>query len=188
MDTQEPQLLQKRISRRDAIKAGGITALGLAFSKPVIETIHPRPASANLSPVGRCAVVEFTDPGTITGPAQIFIPLGQPSQTLYESVGPFFDCSNCGGLKCISEDHVENWRFILVLTGETVSPPGVSLSAPFGVKGQLVNVIVEPTASDGELLHLTSDRVVRCFQENCEPDIRKETSPHLDIRLVAPRI
>ena len=38
--------LKRRITRRQAIKAGGIAALGLAFSKPVIETIRPKSAFA----------------------------------------------------------------------------------------------------------------------------------------------
>ena len=43
-------ILGQRITRRSAIKSGGIAAMGLAFSKPVIETINPRPAFAQLSP------------------------------------------------------------------------------------------------------------------------------------------
>ena len=35
------QYLKHLITRRQAIKAGGLTALGLAFSKPVIKTIYP---------------------------------------------------------------------------------------------------------------------------------------------------
>lgn len=45
-NTQEFGLLAKQITRRDAIKAGGIAAVGLAFSKPLIETIYPKPAFA----------------------------------------------------------------------------------------------------------------------------------------------
>ena len=44
--------LTTRATRRQVIKAGGIVALGLAFSKPIIETLHPRPASAQVSPIG----------------------------------------------------------------------------------------------------------------------------------------
>jgi hypothetical protein len=44
-------LRQQRISRRDALKAGGIAAVGLAFSKPLIETLRPRTAFASLSPI-----------------------------------------------------------------------------------------------------------------------------------------
>ncbi|MFQ6029605.1 MAG: hypothetical protein ACE5Q6_19180 [Dehalococcoidia bacterium] len=44
-------LLERRVSRRDAIKTGGLAALGLAFSKPAIETIYPRPTFAQMSPV-----------------------------------------------------------------------------------------------------------------------------------------
>ena len=46
----EPEIQKRRISRRDAIKAGGIAAVGLAFSKPVIETIYPKAAFAQASP------------------------------------------------------------------------------------------------------------------------------------------
>ena len=35
------------ITRREAIKVGGIAALGLAFSKPIIGSIFPKPAFAN---------------------------------------------------------------------------------------------------------------------------------------------
>ena len=42
-------VLTRRISRRNAIKAGGIAALGLAFSKPLINTIRPPPAFAQVT-------------------------------------------------------------------------------------------------------------------------------------------
>lgn len=38
--------MAKRVTRRNAIKAGGIAAVGLAFSRPLIETIAPKPAYA----------------------------------------------------------------------------------------------------------------------------------------------
>ena len=38
--------LNRAVTRRQAIKAGGIAAVGLAFSKPLIETIMPKPAFA----------------------------------------------------------------------------------------------------------------------------------------------
>lgn len=41
--------LKKRISRRQAMRAGGLAALGLAFSKPIINTIRPQPAYAQVS-------------------------------------------------------------------------------------------------------------------------------------------
>ena len=50
-ENQQVNILGRRISRRSTIKAGGIAALGLAFGKPVIQTLHPRPAFAQLSPV-----------------------------------------------------------------------------------------------------------------------------------------
>jgi hypothetical protein len=38
--------LRGPITRRQAIKAGGIAVVGLAFSKPLIETVWPKPAFA----------------------------------------------------------------------------------------------------------------------------------------------
>ena len=38
--------LRRKITRRQAIKAGGLAALGLAFSKPIIDTIRPTPLFA----------------------------------------------------------------------------------------------------------------------------------------------
>ena len=46
-EKQQERILEQRITRRAAIKAGGIAAVGLAFSKPIIETIHPKPIFAN---------------------------------------------------------------------------------------------------------------------------------------------
>jgi hypothetical protein len=40
-------LLSRPITRRQAIMAGGIAVVGLAFSKPLIETVMPKPAFAN---------------------------------------------------------------------------------------------------------------------------------------------
>jgi len=42
-----PEYLKRQITRRQAIKAGGTTALGLTFAKPLIRTIYPKPAFAN---------------------------------------------------------------------------------------------------------------------------------------------
>ena len=39
--------LETRITRRQAVKVGGVAALGLVFSKPIIETIRPTPAFAS---------------------------------------------------------------------------------------------------------------------------------------------
>ena len=39
--------LKRRMTRRQVIKAGGLAALGLAFSKPIIDTIRPTPLFAN---------------------------------------------------------------------------------------------------------------------------------------------
>lgn len=44
--------LTTRVTRRQVMKAGGIAALGLAFTKPVVETLRPKTAWAQVSPVG----------------------------------------------------------------------------------------------------------------------------------------
>ncbi|MCI0787438.1 MAG: hypothetical protein J4O09_14115 [Chloroflexi bacterium] len=44
----EAQILKRRITRRQAVKAGGIAALGLAFSKPIISSLHPPSALAQV--------------------------------------------------------------------------------------------------------------------------------------------
>ena len=46
---EERSRLHSRLTRRQVIKAGGVAALGLAFSKPIVETLRPKPASANVS-------------------------------------------------------------------------------------------------------------------------------------------
>ena len=186
MNTPKQTLLEKRISRRDALKAGGITALGLAFSRPVIQTIHPRPASANLSPVGRCSVIEFTQPGTITGPIKIEL----NGEYIYTSINPLFDCSDCGPEKCLAEDFVENWRLIdengnILATTSSSSIPGITLMDGFAVSGK--NEQVKIHVNFGVMaplldVHLTSDWVVTCFRDNCEADTRKLTSVPLTIR------
>ena len=49
------EFLKRRISRRQAIKVGGLAALGMAFSKPLLQTIRPKPAFANyVAPTGAC--------------------------------------------------------------------------------------------------------------------------------------
>ena len=40
------ETLRQPITRRQAIRVGGLAALGLVFSKPLIETIRPKPAFA----------------------------------------------------------------------------------------------------------------------------------------------
>ncbi|MCH8282461.1 MAG: hypothetical protein IIC96_17500 [Chloroflexi bacterium] len=44
----EAQILKRRITRRQAVKAGGIAALGLAFSKPIISSLLPPSALAQV--------------------------------------------------------------------------------------------------------------------------------------------
>jgi len=44
------EYLKRQLTRRQALRAGGLTALGLVFSKPIIETIRPLPAFAQYAP------------------------------------------------------------------------------------------------------------------------------------------
>jgi len=39
--------LGTEITRREALKIGGLGAVGLAFTKPLIDTIYPKPAFAS---------------------------------------------------------------------------------------------------------------------------------------------
>lgn len=44
MNKKQPSVtkyLERSVTRRAALKAGGLAALGLAFSRPLIETIRP---------------------------------------------------------------------------------------------------------------------------------------------------
>ena len=55
------EFLKRRISRRQAIKVGGLAALGMAFSKPLLQTIRPKPAFANYVPTGACCLIGAPD-------------------------------------------------------------------------------------------------------------------------------
>ena len=46
-DQNSETILKQGLTRRQVIRAGGIAAVGLAFTKPLIETIYPKPAFAN---------------------------------------------------------------------------------------------------------------------------------------------
>ena len=41
---------EKKVSRREVIKAGGVVALGLAYSKPFVETVSAKQAFQNYPP------------------------------------------------------------------------------------------------------------------------------------------
>ena len=181
-EIEQSEILRRRISRRTAIKAGGVAAVGLAFSKPVIETIYPRPAFAQMSPIGKCAVVNFSQPGIITGPDDI----SAHASEIYTSKDPIFDCSDCGPEKCFAEDVVENWRLVdendvTLATTSFSNVPGVTLEDGFAASGKNEKVKVIVDGSPMVVIHLTSDRVVICVKENCEPDTKKMTSEPLTI-------
>ena len=57
------RIFDHEITRRDAIKAGGVAGLGLAFSKPLIDTLRPRAAfgQASYNPCADVDPPEFTE-------------------------------------------------------------------------------------------------------------------------------
>lgn len=68
--------LEKAMSRRQAIKVGGMASLGLVFTTPLINTIYPKPAFANYSLPDSDAPFENDIPEDLGGPP----PPTQPSQ------------------------------------------------------------------------------------------------------------
>lgn len=66
MEKTKPKItkyLETRFTRRQAVKAGGLAAMGLVFSKPIIETIRPKSAFASYGiAVGRPSL-EWGIPG-----------------------------------------------------------------------------------------------------------------------------
>jgi hypothetical protein len=86
----------------------------------------------------------------------------------------------------LAEDFVENWRLVdengnTLATTTSSSIPGITLEDGFAVSGK--NEQVRVITNDAFVrIHLTSDRVVTCFKENCEPDTRKLTSEPLTIQ------
>ncbi|MFQ6029004.1 MAG: 6-bladed beta-propeller [Dehalococcoidia bacterium] len=84
-EIQQGDILGRRITRRSAIKAGGIAAVGLAFSRPIIETITPHPAFAQMSPaptltpIPPCAATgtfQFAFGTSGSGNGQFVVPIG----------------------------------------------------------------------------------------------------------------
>ena len=62
-------VVKRNITRRTALKAGGVAAVGLAFSSPLIRTIRPKPAFAGYGSVttasGGTVFLSPLDDGTI---------------------------------------------------------------------------------------------------------------------------
>jgi hypothetical protein len=61
------KFIEKPVTRRQAVKLGGLVALGLVFHKPIIETIVPKPAFANY--VGQGCTPGFWKNHTSSWPA-----------------------------------------------------------------------------------------------------------------------
>jgi hypothetical protein len=49
MELQDSSKGTKRLSRRQLLKAGGVTALGFTFTTPVIQTVMAKPAFSSYS-------------------------------------------------------------------------------------------------------------------------------------------
>ena len=81
-----PDPLGSPITRRQAIKAGGIAAIGLVFAEPLIQTLRPRSAFAAGTAAGSYRPAA-TGPGPTgpgggpTGPTNTDGPTGPPSQS-----------------------------------------------------------------------------------------------------------
>ena len=70
--------LSRKISRRQAIKIGGLATLGLAFHKPVIETIRPTQIFAN-----NCYGCQ---PAALYSPTTVFMEIFQPPTILTTAI------------------------------------------------------------------------------------------------------
>ena len=84
--------LKRRISRRQAIKVGGLAAVGLAFSKPLLETIRPKPAFASYVTTGACC---FQGEPCIDGLTAAECEAAGGGDSLFMGEG-----SNCGDVSC----------------------------------------------------------------------------------------
>ena len=69
--------LNRAITRRQAIRAGGIAVVGLAFSKPLIETILPKPAFANY--IAQSTPTPGPTPTPQPGPPCVFLIIDEGS-------------------------------------------------------------------------------------------------------------
>ena len=56
--------LGRTVSRRKAIKVGGIAVAGLAFSKPLVDTVRPKPAFADYVSKNGQPSIEWVDDDT----------------------------------------------------------------------------------------------------------------------------
>ena len=100
------RILDREVTRRDALKAGGIAGVGLAFSKPLMTALRPNPAFGQVS-YGPCA--SDTTPPTISEPSQsssVFTCTFQDTEIGLQSIDvtvlenmtaeidPFVECTN----------------------------------------------------------------------------------------------
>ena len=98
MEKEEPvvRFLKQRINRRQAIKVGGLASLGLVFSNPLIEAIHPKPAFANY-------INSNTHSGSST--ADWTDPEGAPNPGNYQEGNPTPDNMGSGATEGSSSHH-----------------------------------------------------------------------------------
>lgn len=80
--------LRRKITRRQAIKVGGLAALGLAFSKPIIDTIRPTPLFATYGQPSIDWDPDSTGTDDLAFFPAVLTPSGNPGTDLYVADPP----------------------------------------------------------------------------------------------------
>lgn len=89
------------ISRRQAIKLGGIAVVGLTFSRPMIETILPKPAFANYVTTGQGCTPGYWKNHTDAWPPTGFSP-GQSVESVFSGAVAFPSLASSTLLQALS--------------------------------------------------------------------------------------
>lgn len=162
--------LYRKITRREALKAGGLTALGLIFTTPKIDTIRPLPLTQTISPVGpqptptpnpMCTAFIDAQSSGITGPGAGGESVASGAANTY-AVQLAFDCGQCSGGNC-NPDIQYQWSEVSTnaLDVQIASPnspsttvtPAIGLGgAGFGVARFTLQVTVTLTCGTGSCL------------------------------------
>lgn len=90
MVEKEPEVMKifdRSITRRQAIKAGGIAVVGLAFAKPAIDTFLPKPAFAQYVQLGNPSI-RWRCPDGLNMPADTPIAVCPPASANPEDPDP----------------------------------------------------------------------------------------------------
>ena len=132
--------LNRAVTRRQAIKAGGIAAVGLAFSKPLIETLYPKPAFANYA-VGRPSI-EWAVDDIDTGSLSLMPSLCNVSNAIPVTINQW-EMRRVILLGAVTSVTVNG----VALGDALVSVPVGSLTSPPDPTCTLVNVVIAGTGS-----------------------------------------